>query len=275
MPELPEVETIARGLSPLVQDRRIADLEVLAPGSVHGDPQAFAQRLAGRSICSVGRRGKLLLFELSAGQVLAGHLKMTGKFLFFPPGTAELTSHARCIFHLDDASTLVFEDQRRFGYLRCMHSSGLSAWPFYARLGPEPLQMTEMEFVACLGSRRAAIKALLLDQTCIAGIGNIYADESLHLAGIHPQTQAERIPRTRLGFLHRCLRDVLTRAVHAGGSSFRDYVDGLGRPGSYQDTFMVYGRSGQPCRQCSTELARIRVAGRTTVVCPCCQPRDG
>ncbi|MDZ7761200.1 MAG: bifunctional DNA-formamidopyrimidine glycosylase/DNA-(apurinic or apyrimidinic site) lyase [Desulfovermiculus sp.] len=273
MPELPEVETIARGLWPLVQDRSIDRVELIFSGCVQGDVQAFTGRLPGQKIQAVHRRGKLLLFALSSGEFLVGHLKMTGKFLFFPPQRIEFNAHTRCIVHFDNGSTLTFQDQRKFGYLRLLNRDELMAWPFFAQLGPEPLEMPKGDFVSRLHSRRSAIKALLLDQTCIAGIGNIYADESLHLAQIHPQTPGDKIPLEKLRSLHHCLQRVLTQALQAGGSSFRDYVDGLGRPGSYQDTFLVYGRQGQACRHCASDLEKIRVAGRSTVFCPNCQPQ--
>jgi formamidopyrimidine-DNA glycosylase len=133
--------------------------------------------------------------------------------------------------------------------------------------------MSEQDFVARLHSRRAAVKALLLDQTCIAGIGNIYADESLHLAGIHPQTRGSSLAEEKIVLLYHSLHKVLILALEAGGSSFRDYVDGLGRPGSYQDTFLVYGRGGQTCPHCNAVLEKIKVAGRSTVFCPWCQPK--
>ena len=274
MPELPEVETIARGLRALLQNRCIERVDLIYAGSVQSDPQAFADLLPGQSILDVSRRGKLLLFHLSAGLCLASHLKMTGKFLLFPPEKREIDIHDRCIVHLDDASSLVFKDQRKFGYLRLMTRDELMVWPFFAQLGPEPLEMTEDDFISRLHSRRATIKSLLLDQTCIAGIGNIYADESLHLAGIHPQAPGDTLPREKLKSLYHGLLQVLNLALEAGGSSFRDYVDGLGRPGSYQDTFLVYGRRGQACRNCGSGLEKIQVAGRTSMFCPCCQPQN-
>jgi len=273
MPELPEVETIARGLQTLILGRCIARVEMLFSGSVQGDRRILTENLTGQVIQGVRRRGKLLLFELSDQMFLVGHLKMTGKFLFFPPGEMEINTHTRCIVHFEDKSSLVFQDQRKFGYLRCMNDTELADWPFFAQLGPEPLCMSEQDFVARLHSRRAAVKALLLDQTCIAGIGNIYADESLHLAGIHPQTQGASLAEEKIVLLYHSLHKVLTRALEAGGSSFRDYVDGLGRPGSYQDTFLVYGRGGRTCRHCNAVLEKTKVAGRSTVFCPWCQPK--
>ncbi len=274
MPELPEVETIARGLRSLLQNRCIDRVDLVYAGSVQSDPRAFVDLLPGQSILDVSRRGKLLLFHLSSGLCLASHLKMTGKFLFFPPQMREIDIHDRCIVHLDDASSLVFKDQRKFGYLRLMTRNELMAWPFYAQMGPEPLEMSEDDFVSRLHVRRARIKSLLLDQTCIAGIGNIYADESLHLAGIHPLSPGEMLSPEKLKSLYQSLQKVLNLALEAGGSSFRDYVDGLGRAGSYQDTFLVYGRRGQACRNCGNGLEKIQVAGRTSMFCPCCQPQN-
>ena len=273
MPELPEVETIARGLVPLICGSSIQNVDLVQPGCVQGDVQAFVQGLTGAGIDNVRRRGKLLIMDLSSGLLLVGHFKMTGKFLFYPPGHSVQTSHTRCILHLDSDCTLVFEDQRKFGYLRLMTQEEMETWPFYAHLGPEPLDISAHDFGHRLRTRHAAIKSLLLNQTCIAGIGNIYADESLYLAGIHPQTPADTLSSERLKKLHASLQQVLTTALQAGGSSFRDYVDGLGRPGSYQDTFMVYGRGGKTCPHCQTDLETARVAGRTSVFCPCCQPK--
>ncbi|MFO7875524.1 MAG: bifunctional DNA-formamidopyrimidine glycosylase/DNA-(apurinic or apyrimidinic site) lyase [Desulfovermiculus sp.] len=274
MPELPEVETIARGLRSLLQNRCIDRVDLVSAGCVQSDPRAFVDLLPGQSILDVCRRGKLLLFHLSAGLCLASHLKMTGKFLLFPPEKREIDIHDRCVVHLDNASSLVFKDQRKFGYLWLMPWDELMTWPFFAQLGPEPLEMSEDDFVSRLHTRRATIKSLLLDQTCIAGIGNIYADESLHLAGIHPQAPGDTLSREKLSSLYHSLHQVLNLALEAGGSSFRDYVDGLGRPGSYQDTFLVYGRRGQACRNCGSGLEKIQVAGRTSIFCPCCQPRN-
>jgi len=271
MPELPEVETIARGLRSLVQGRCIDNVEILSLGCVQGDDRAFCAQLSGRIIQDVRRRGKLLIFDLSNGLHLVSHLKMTGKFLCVHPQEIQIDAHSRCVFHLGPDVCLVFQDQRKFGYLRLMGPEEMSRWPFWACLGPEPLDMQAQDFVCRLQARRAAIKSLLLDQTCIAGIGNIYADESLFLAGIHPQTRAQTLSSERLGTLFACLQRVLSRAVQAGGSSFRDYVDGLGRPGAYQDSFLVYGRGGKKCRQCGTELEKIKVSGRTSVFCPVCQ----
>ncbi|MFW6106219.1 MAG: bifunctional DNA-formamidopyrimidine glycosylase/DNA-(apurinic or apyrimidinic site) lyase, partial [Desulfovermiculus sp.] len=262
------------GLRSLLQNRCIDWVDLVYSGSVQSDPRAFVDLLPGQSILDVSRRGKLLLFHLSSGLCLASHLKMTGKFLFFPPQMREIDIHDRCIVHLDDASSLVFKDQRKFGYLRLMTRNELMAWPFYAQMGPEPLEMSEDDFVSRLHVRRARIKSLLLDQTCIAGIGNIYADESLHLAGIHPLSPGEMLSPEKLKSLYQSLQKVLNLALEAGGSSFRDYVDGLGRAGSYQDTFLVYGRRGQACRNCGNGLEKIQVAGRTSMFCPCCQPQN-
>ncbi|MFO7802563.1 MAG: bifunctional DNA-formamidopyrimidine glycosylase/DNA-(apurinic or apyrimidinic site) lyase [Desulfovermiculus sp.] len=271
MPELPEVETIARGLRSFLQGRRIDGVEILSSGCVQGDIRAFSTELPGRIIQDVRRRGKLLIFDLSMGLHLVSHLKMTGKFLFCNPQEITIDPHSRCVFHLGPAGCLVFQDQRKFGYLRLMGPEEMSRWPFWACLGPEPLDMQAQDFVCRLQARRAAIKSLLLDQTCIAGIGNIYADESLYMAGIHPQTRAHTLSAERLDALFACLQRVLNQAVQAGGSSFRDYVDGLGRPGAYQDSFLVYGRGGRKCRQCGTELEKVKVSGRTSVFCPVCQ----
>jgi formamidopyrimidine-DNA glycosylase len=211
------------------------------------------------------------MIELGQERLLAFHFKMTGKLLYLP-GEAEVDKHTHLVFSLSGGSRLHFRDTRKFGYCLALSRTQLAEWPFYASLGPEPLDMDADEFVEAAHRSGSRIKAVLLDQKRIAGIGNIYADEALFRAGIHPAASACGLPGKRLAELHASLRWVLTRAIDSGGTTFRDYVDGLGRPGSYQDQFLVYGRAGLPCRDCGTTLDRARVAGRTSVFCPSCQP---
>jgi formamidopyrimidine-DNA glycosylase len=272
MPELPEVETIARGLAPLVVGRRIVEALVSYAPVVGGDAGAFREKVRGRHIRSVRRRGKLLILDLEGDVHLAIHLRMTGRITVDPETGLQPDKHTHVILRLEGGDGLVFNDQRKFG--RCLAFSGaeLEQWPFLARLGPEPLQIGPEEFVGRFLGRGGRIKGLLLNQEVLAGIGNIYADESLFGARIHPAASAKTLGRRELLELHQCLRDVLEMALQEGGSSFRDYVNALGQRGGFQERFAVYGRKGFCCTRCRTLLETVQVAGRTSTFCPACQP---
>jgi formamidopyrimidine-DNA glycosylase len=271
MPELPEVETIARGLAPLVTEKRIEDALVLYPAIVGGDAAAFRQKVKGRRILGVRRRGKLLILGLEGDVHLAIHLRMTGRVTVHPHDE-ERDKHTHVLLVLEGGEDLVFNDQRKFG--RCLALTGqeLALWPFYARLGPEPLEIGPEEFVQCFQGRGGRIKGLLLDQELLAGIGNIYADESLFRARIHPAASGRSLGRGELLTLYSSLREVLGEALQEGGSSFRDYVNALGRRGGFQERFAVYSRKGLSCTCCRCRLETVRVAGRTSTYCPVCQP---
>jgi formamidopyrimidine-DNA glycosylase len=280
MPELPEVETIARGLRADLCGARVAAGALLWPGvleSGHGalDGAAFPEAVAGGRIDAVWRRGKVLLLDLGgpgrAPLHLAFHLRMTGR-LTVEPGDAGPTRHTRLLLDLADGRRLFFADARKFGRCRAMSPEALGRWPFFAALGPEPLELDARAFAALLAGRRARIKALLLDQSVLAGVGNIYADESLFRAGIHPADTAAALGPARLERLHGALVRVLAEAIAANGSSISDYVNAHGDAGAFQNDFRVYGRRGCPCRVCSAPLVRTAVAGRTTTFCPHCQP---
>lgn len=292
MPELPEVETIARTLAPQVEGRRIVGCEVLNPSTFAGEIPLG--KVVGATIRRPGRRGKLLLLPLTFGQEdvpsdeacpcrsLAGylasgaervtglgfHLKMTGRVFVYPQGTPP-EKHTRLILDLDDGSRLFFDDARKFGYVRVLSPSTVARWPFWTELGPEPLEIDAEAFAARFAGKGGKIKALLLDQTILAGCGNIYADESLYRAGIRPD--ARRVSVERLKRLHAALREVLLESINACGSSIRDYRTARGDAGAFQNAFRVYGRSGQTCLDCGTALESCRIAGRSTVFCPKCQ----
>jgi formamidopyrimidine-DNA glycosylase len=275
MPELPEVEVIARGLGKELKGRHIKRIDVRYAGSVQGDTQTFCTRLTGARVRVVGRRGKLLLMDLqsAAGEdlYLGFHLKMTGR-LITSDHRPEESPHSHIIFDLDDDRFLQFHDVRKFGYAVCLSPDELKDWPFLKTLGPEPLELSQAEFLPLFTGRRGLIKGLLLNQTVIAGIGNIYADESLFRAGIAPFTQAHKVPKAKLKALHGHLQDVLKEAIAANGSSIRDYVDSGGNAGAFQNDFRVYGRKGEPCRICESTLQATKVAGRTSTYCTRCQP---
>jgi formamidopyrimidine-DNA glycosylase len=279
MPELPEVETIARGLDVDLGGAQLAAVEVLDPSVVSSGEGAlglarFAPALAGARVLRVWRRAKVLAVDLALPENgvlhLCFHLRMTGRVTVEAPGT-EVRRHVRVVFDLADGRRLFFADVRRFGSCRAMDAAALGRWPFWAALGPEPLDIGPDEFAALFAGRRSRMKALLLNQQFIAGIGNIYADESLFRAGIRPAARADLVSRKRLLRLHGCLQQVLREAIAENGSSISDYVNAHGDAGAFQNNFRVYGRGGEPCRVCQTPLTRHTVAGRTTVFCPKCQ----
>ncbi len=275
MPELPEVETIARTLAPQVEGRHIVACHLLNSATLQGDIPLSS--VAGAMLASPARRGKLLLLPLSHGQGgenaiqgLAIHLKMSGRLFVHPPGS-EAGPHTRFILDLDDGFRIFFDDARKFGYVRVLTPASLAAWPFWTRLGPEPLEIDAPGFAARFAARRGTIKALLLDQSMLAGCGNIYADESLFRAGIRPDAGGNTLSAERLHRLHGALQEVLRESIAACGSSIRDYRTARGDAGAFQNFFRVYGRSGQKCLTCGTPLCSCKVAGRTTIYCPRCQ----
>jgi formamidopyrimidine-DNA glycosylase len=281
MPELPEVETIARTLSPQILGRRVLLLEIVREKTFQAGHQ-WLPLLPGARISRVRRRAKLLLLDLDLPPgsplprlCLLFHLKMTGRFFVHPADAAAL-KHTRLIVHLDGSpgARLFFDDTRTFGYCRLTPPEALGDWPFWRALGPEPLLCPASALARRICGRNAAIKAVLLNQSVLAGIGNIYADEALFRAGIHPAAKASRLPFRRLESLARALQDILARAIAECGSSIRDYRDALGNAGAFQNAFAVYGRGGRACLRCAAPLQHARIAGRTTVFCPRCQPEE-
>jgi formamidopyrimidine-DNA glycosylase len=264
MPELPEVETVARSIAPLV-GRRIVTAEFRCLRILRGgDPDRMSSALAGRKIAGVKRYGKFLVVSLGGGGYLTLHLGMTGRLLLGGP----TGKHTHAIFTLDRGS-LLFEDSRQFGAIEYSEEFPKRV----ARLGPEPLEIPMEEFVAGLKRRRTSVKALLLNQAFVRGIGNIYADEALFRAGIHPLAQAARVRADRARKLHAAIREVLAQAIEAGGSSISDYVDAQGRKGFFQFQHRVYQRAGEPCLACGARIRRVIVAQRSSHFCPRCQAR--
>jgi formamidopyrimidine-DNA glycosylase len=282
MPELPEVETIARTLAPQIRGRKITAATIVHPKVIQAGT-VLLPSLNNAAIENVSRRGKLLL--LAARQTraashpndllyLAFHLKMTGRFFVHPENSAP-QKHTRLIFDLDDGKRLFFDDMRTFGYCRIMLASELPQWPIWVSLGPEPLDMPPEKLAVHLGSafadRRAAVKSLLLDQRILAGIGNIYADESLFRAGIFPAKSAADVAPEQLLRLATALQEILLLSISQCGSSIRDYRDALGNAGAFQNSFAVYGRRGGKCLSCGGSLSSARIGGRSTVFCGNCQ----
>lgn len=264
MPELPEVETIARALAPRLRGRRIVSAEFRCLRVLHGDPDETSAALAGRKVMAVQRHGKFIEMQLDGGRSFVVHLGMTGKLLM----NAAPGRHTHAILTLDRGA-LLYDDSRQFGRLEL--SMGLPAR--VQKLGPEPLEVAFDDFVLRVRDHKTKIKALLLNQRFLRGIGNIYADEALFRARIHPLAIARRLQRDRVKKLHAAIRRVLCEAIDAGGSSISDYVDIDGRQGSFQVRHNVYQKTGEPCPRCGTAIRRILVTQRGTHFCPQCQKR--
>ncbi|MFO7265540.1 MAG: DNA-formamidopyrimidine glycosylase [Limnochordales bacterium] len=281
MPELPEVETVRRQLAAALPGRTVVDVDVrLARTVQNATPEELAAFVRGRAFAGVGRRGKYLLLPLQprreggAGdepEQLVVHLRMTGRLTV--AGAREAADpYTRVVFVLDDGRELRFADVRTFGTIH-LCGPGRPAPRGLQELGPEPLDdaFTPDVLAAALRGRRAPVKAVLLDQRCVAGVGNIYADEALFAAGIHPGRAAASLTAEETALLHAALREVLEKAIAFGGTTIRDYVNGNGAPGGFQRCLQVYGRAGEPCPHCGEPIARLRLAGRGTHFCPRCQ----
>ena len=268
MPELPEVETVRRTLAPVVEGRTVTSVSFLWPRTCAGDPRSTEARLAGQRIERLERYGKYLLFRLrkdGRGSLLVVHLRMTGNLLVNgAPG-----QFTRASMSLDDGTAVVFQDVRKFG--RWQWSERLPAR--LAALGPEPLEIGRGEFAARLRFRRSRLKALLLDQEFLRGLGNIYADEALFGARLHPLRSAHGVGPRKARDLHGAIQSVLRNAIAAGGTSIRDYRDSRGEQGDFQRQIQIYGRAGEPCVACGTSVRRVLVAQRSTHFCPRCQRR--
>lgn len=274
MPELPEVETIARDLRENLVGRRIERVEVILPKVVAAPPpETFARVLAGRRITGLDRRGKHLLLALDNDRILVMHLRMTGQLVYSTLVPESWPRHTHLVFYLD-RGVLRFNDLRQFGRVHLVPAGELDRVPGLRKLGMEPLdpEFTEQAFLDGLRRSRRQIKPLLLDQTFIAGLGNIYTDEALHRAGIHPARKAADLQAHEARKLYRAVREVLAAGVSFRGTSVQHYVDGAGRPGRFQNILRVYGRQGAPCPVCGTPVERMRCGGRGTHYCPRCQP---
>lgn len=275
MPELPEVETIAADLRRQLIGRRLLAAHILWPRTLAApDPASLNARLAGCEVIDVGRRGKYLLIALNSGDTLIIHLRMTGRLALMEADDPRLEEdHVRARFALTDGSYLVFTDARKFGRIWLAQDIA----EVLGRLGPEPfdLHFTPQQLGERLSSRRAAVKALLLDQHIIAGLGNIYADEALYLAGIHPLRPGASLTPDELNRLHAAIRSVLAESIAQRGTMLRDYRTPYGPDGAYKSRLRVYGQPGRPCPRCGTPIERMRVAQRSTHFCPRCQPAIG
>ena len=286
MPELPEVENVRRGLERVLLQEQIAKVEVFLERIFVGDPHA----LVGTRFVGVGRRGKALLLQTDREITALIHLRMTGQLIFLPPDGRSReggghpsdaliqplpNKHTHVILTMEEGGRLFFNDQRTFGSIKLFETHRLAEEPFLQKLGPEPWDeafSAAMLYQACQARPRSSIKALLLDQSLVAGIGNIYADEALFLSQLHPQRPAKTIQREDAVRLIEQIRYVLERGILYGGVSARDYVNAEGLRGTMQEQLFVYGREGEACKKCETILEKSRVAGRGTHTCPQCQP---
>ena len=287
MPELPEVETVRRGLAPVMEGERFAEVEVRRGDLRWPLPKGFAQKLNGKTVQGLGRRAKYLLADLSSGDVLLMHLGMSGSFRVgkdSAPGTyyherSKSTAHDHVIFHMSNGATVTFNDPRRFGSMKLVSRARLEDEPLLRSLGPEPLGNefdAAMLAKACAG-KKTSLKAALSDQRVVAGLGNIYVCEALFRARLSPKRIASTIadrngkPNERAEKLVDAIKAVLRDAIEAGGSSLRDHRRADGSLGDFQHNFQVYDREGQPCPSCKGKIKRIVQGGRSTFYCPSCQ----
>ena len=285
MPELPEVETVRRGLQPALEGARLERVEARRPDLRFPLPEGFVQRLTGARIEKLERRAKYLLARLDRGDTLVMHLGMTGRFeiegsdrsrpgVFRQEASTE-DKHAHVVFDTDTGRRVTYFDARRFGYMDLIPSDALGRHAWFAGLGPEPLgpDFDASHLETAFAGKSQNVKATLLDQRIVAGLGNIYVCEALHRARISPFTAAGRISRLRLERLTLAVREVLEAAIEAGGSTLRDYAGADGALGYFQHTFRVYGREGEPCLRpgCKGVVRRTVQAGRSTFYCPVCQ----
>ncbi len=288
MPELPEVETVVRGLRPALEGRRLARVEARRPDLRFPLPEGFSARLTGRTVSEVTRRAKYVLVRLDNGETWLSHLGMSGRFTVSPGGNASsgqaghnsgwamVEKHDHVLVETDEGGRVVFNDPRRFGYMDLIPAGGEADNAHLRNLGPEPLSddFSAVYWSQALSGRRTPIKAALLDQRLVAGIGNIYACEALWRAGVSPRRLASSVPGQRAARLVEAVKSVLSDAIEAGGSSLRDYVHTDGELGYFQHSWAVYGREGEACPVCGEagdegcRIRRIVQSGRSTFYCP-------
>jgi formamidopyrimidine-DNA glycosylase len=273
MPELPEVETVRSAIAPVLEGGRITEATITDPRLVRPfAPEIVAGELVGERVGSVGRRGKYLLVRFESGRVLLIHLRMTGSLRHGRSGTLADDPYRRAVLTLDNGSDVAYRDVRRFGTWELLEPGEVTAY-LETRLGPEPLgTLSAARLGTRLAGRRAPLKAALLDQRTLAGLGNIYVDEALWYARLNPLRRAGGLDAEELRRLNRSIRKALRLGIERQGASLRDYARPDGASGAMQDEFRVYGRDGLPCGRCRTPIAKTRVGGRGTHFCPQCQP---
>ena len=275
MPELPEVETVRLGLAGVLEGRRLASVRAMRPDLRFPFPDDFEDRLRGRRVERLNRRGKFLLMDLDNGTTLIAHLGMSGRFRIYKSNPPELERHDHVVFDIEGGASVRFNDPRRFGFMDLADTNALADYKMLKNMGPEPLanDFNGPELAIRLKGRRAPVKAALLDQSVVAGLGNIYVAEALFRAGLSPKRTAATVQGGRAEKLVRAIRDVLGDAIAAGGSSLRDHRQPSGELGYFQHSFAVYGREGEACPGCDCDLGRtggirrITQSGRSTFYC--------
>lgn len=273
MPELPEVETVRRQIAPVLEGATITAAEIVDPRLTRPvEPDLVAEALVGERVAEVDRRGKYLLVRLDSGRTLVVHLRMTGSLRHAAAGELPEDAHRRATLRLDTGRDVAYRDVRRFGTWELLDPDHLRPY-LSARLGPEPLvaSFSGAKLARLAEGRRAPVKSFLLDQRRIAGVGNIYADEALWRARIHPRRPAGELGEDELARLHRALRAALRKGVELQGSTLREYSTPNGTPGRMQREFHVYGREGEPCDRCGHPIERTVIGGRGSWFCPVCQ----
>jgi len=273
MPELPEVETVRRGLEKLILGKKISNIEIHYPKMIKTDLEQFQKEMPGQVIQTMGRRGKYLLFYLS-DKVLISHLRMEGKYFYYPDQVPE-RKHAHVLIHFEDGGTLVYEDVRKFGTMELLAPELLEAYFLSKKLGPEPTEQDfDLEiFRGALKKSKKPIKSHLLDQTLVAGLGNIYVDEVLWRAKVHPSRTSNSLTAQEARKVHDETINVLGQAVEKGGSTIRTYTNAFGEDGTMQDFHQVYDKTGEACSRCGAIIEKIQLGGRGTHFCPKCQRR--
>jgi len=273
MPELPEVETVRRGLEKLILGKKISSIEIRYPKMIKTDLDQFQKEVPGQEIQSMGRRGKYLLFYLT-DKVLISHLRMEGKYFYYP-GQVPERKHAHIFIQFEDGGTLVYDDVRKFGTMELLAPELLDAYFVSKKLGPEPTEEDfDLEiFIGALKKSKKPIKSHLLDQTLVAGLGNIYVDEVLWKAKVHPSRASKSLSAQEARKVHDQTIEVLGQAVEKGGSTIRTYTNAFGEDGTMQDFHQVYDKAGQACSRCGSIIEKIQLGGRGTHFCPKCQRR--
>ncbi|CUS57099.1 MULTISPECIES: bifunctional DNA-formamidopyrimidine glycosylase/DNA-(apurinic or apyrimidinic site) lyase [Bacteria] len=280
MPELPEVETVRRGLAPVMEGQRIERLVHNRADLRFPFPDRFAERLSGARITHLGRKAKFLTLALSTDEVLVMHLGMTGRFTVaddklgaFHHETGTDPRHDHVVFQLESGARVTYNDPRRFGFMELWPAQQFQAYPRLMAMGPEPLSngFSEAYLNTVLRGRKTPIKSALLDQSVIAGLGNIYVCEALWRAGVSPRRSAATVPGQRAARLVPAINDVIAEAIAAGGSSISDFASASGELGYFQHTFAVYDREGDSCRNCTKPIQRIVQSGRSSFFCSACQ----
>lgn len=272
MPEMPEVETVRRGLISQVKGRKITNVEIRYQNLITGDVDQFKEFVTGTTITDIGRRAKFLLIHLDNGYTIISHLRMEGRYRISADPSA-IDKHSHAIFTLDNGQKMIYNDVRKFGRMQLWNTDDLENNKSIQKLGPEPLSaaFTFNNLKPRIMRHRKDIKTVLLDQSVMSGLGNIYVDEVLWKVKIHPETPANHLNDTDIQNIIEVSNEEMEKAIASGGSTVRSYVDATGHKGNMQNSLKVYGKEGTPCPRCGTDIEKIKVGGRGTHFCPKCQ----